>query len=215
MSEKRKHPYVWVKWLSKIMAGEQACLWASWFKAHHQSYAKADSDFDLTSWHVKHTRLSVTTCQEFTRRGATVRVEGQNYFRWPHASGGFLAGKPDIVSIEDTAVTVVDCKTGTARRSDRIQVQIYMHVLPFCFPELGLKTIKGRVVYADNQVEIPPDAADGRFGEDLDFFMGLVAGETAPMAAPSSSECRFCDITPADCPSRVSVKPQEKLGVRA
>ena len=123
---KRKSPYIWVTWLSKVMAGEQACLWASWFKAHHQNFEKADSDFDLTRWNVEHTRLLVQTRTELAARLAEVRVESQNSFQYSHASGAVLAGKPDIVAIEGMDAVVIYCKTGRPKVSEHIQVKIYM-----------------------------------------------------------------------------------------
>jgi len=36
MSVLRRSPYIWVTWLTKLMAGEAQCEWASWFKAHHK-----------------------------------------------------------------------------------------------------------------------------------------------------------------------------------
>lgn len=40
MAMARNSPYVWVTWLTKILAGEQSCEWASWFKAHYQDFEK-------------------------------------------------------------------------------------------------------------------------------------------------------------------------------
>ena len=31
----RSNPFIWVSWLSKLMAGEKQCEWASWFRAHY------------------------------------------------------------------------------------------------------------------------------------------------------------------------------------
>ncbi len=206
MCSKRKSPYIWVTWLSKVMAGEQACLWASWFKTHHQNFQKADSDFDMARWNVEHTRLLVRVRTELAARRVEVRVESQNSFQYAHASGAVLAGKPDIVAIEGMDVVVIDCKTGRPKVSDQLQVQIYMFVLPVCFPKLAMYTVRGRVIYPGNKVEIAPAAVDGGFAAHLDYFIELIASEKPPFLAPSASECRFCDITALDCPSRVTVQ---------
>jgi hypothetical protein len=213
MVEKRKHPYIWVTWLSKIMAGEQACLWASWFKTHHQNYRKAEGNFDLARWNVEHTRLLVRTRMDLARHGSTVRTETQNAFQHSCAHGVILAGKPDIVALDDITATVIDCKTGRPKLSDRIQVQIYMYVLPICFPKLALYSMRGQVVYSDHHVEIPPGTADESFGKHLDYFIDLLASDSAPMRAPSLSECRFCDITMADCAERAEPANLTSLGV--
>src|SRR5581483_2812096 len=165
MAERRKGSYVWVTWLSKVMAGESACLWSSWFRTHYQSYAKLPATLDLVQWNIEHTRLLTDTRESLCRRGATLRVEGQNSFQYQHRSGAILAGKPDLLSIDDTTVTVVDCKTGRAKTSDRVQVMLYMFVLPFCFPELAVYRIQGQIVYRNDRVDIEPTQVDSRFGE--------------------------------------------------
>ena len=203
MTVKRNQPYILVTWLSKIMAGEQACLWASWFKAHYQDYPKVQSGFDLARWNIEHTRLLVGTRGRLSARGAEVRVEGQNAFKYWHASGAILAGKPDIIAIADGEAVVIDCKTGRPKVSDEVQVQIYMAVLPACFPQLADYRVRGCVMYGDHEIDIPPKAVDARFVKLLDYFVNLLASESPPPKAPSTRECLFCDITERDCPSRV------------
>jgi hypothetical protein len=205
MTVKRRQPYVWVTWLSKVMAGEQACLWASWFKAHHQDYPKIEGNFDLARWNLEHTRLLVQTRSQLNGRWAEVRVESQNAFRYRHASGALLAGKPDIIAWENGQAVVMDCKTGRPKMSDLLQVQIYMQVVPQCVPELRDCTMHGRVVYAEHARDIPPEAVDARFGELVDYFLNLIASEFPPCKAPSTRECLFCDITESDCPSRLTL----------
>jgi hypothetical protein len=205
MTVKRKQPYFWVTWLSKIMAGEQNCLWASWFRAHHQDYPKCDGGFDLAGWSLEHTRLLILTRGQLSANGAEVRVEGQNAFKYRHASGALLAGKPDIIALEEGEAVVVDCKTGRPRMSHQLQVQIYMAVLPACFPSLSDHAVRGSVVYPDHAVDIPPGAADARFRNHLDYFFNLLAVESPPPKAPSTRECLYCDITAKDCPSRVTL----------
>jgi hypothetical protein len=214
MTVLRKQPYIWVTWLSKVMAGEQACLWASWFKAHHQDYPKVPSNFDLASWNVEHTRLLIRTRTKWGARGADVRTEGQNAFRYRHPCGAVLAGKPDLLAIEDGEAVVLDCKTGRPRLSDRLQVQIYMAVLPFCFPELKKYPLCGAVVYPDDTVEVPARAVDARFHEHLDYFINLFASESPTAAAPNARECRFCDITESDCPERLPLPVLRRSGCR-
>ena len=138
---------------------------------------------------------------------AEMRVEGRNSFKYRHASGAILAGKPDLLALGDGDALVLDCKTGRPKTSDRVQVQIYMAALPFCFPELGGRIVRGRVVYPTHAVDIPPDAVEEGFRDDLDYFVDLLASETPPAPSPSTRECLFCDITPHDCRSRVGPQP--------
>jgi hypothetical protein len=158
----------------------------------------------MARWNVEHTRLLVRTRTELAARRAEVRVESQNSFQYNHVSGAMLAGKPDIVAIEGMDAVVIDCKTGRRKVSDQLQVQIYMYVLPVCFPELAMYTVRGRVVYPGNNIEIAPAAVDAGFAEHLNYFIELIGHENPAFKAPSAGECRFCDITAADCSSRVN-----------
>ena len=55
MATKRDGVFVWITWLSRLMAGEQNCEWAIWFKARYEHYDKAPSDFDTAKWNIEHT----------------------------------------------------------------------------------------------------------------------------------------------------------------
>jgi hypothetical protein len=208
MTQKRNDPFIWATWLSKVMAGEQPCLWSAWFKAHHQNFPKAEGDFDFAQWNTEHTRLLTTTRIQLAQQPVDLRVEGRNAFQYRHSSGAILAGKPDIVAVYRDGVIVCDCKTGRPRLSDEIQVRIYMCILPRCFPEFAFCPIRGQVVYPDRQVDIAPGVSH-RFEEHLDFFVNLIAAKDPPPKAPSASSCRFCEITLADCKDRIQVDRRE------
>ena len=50
MAELRKHgPYIWVTWLTRLLAGENSCEWAAWFRAQHESWSwtRVPSGFGL------------------------------------------------------------------------------------------------------------------------------------------------------------------------
>jgi hypothetical protein len=202
MRTNRPTPFLWVTWLSKVMAGEQACFWASWFKAHHQNYTKLNGNGDLVQWSIDHTKLLAEERARQAARSLSIRSEGQNAFRYSHRAGVTISGKPDLVVIDDTELTLIDCKTGKRRTSDQVQVMIYLYLLPLCFPELALHRVCGRVLYHDGAVEIDASRVDDRFVAAFDYFVELLAGAAEPLTAPSAAECRFCDISQADCARR-------------
>src|SRR5882672_10919193 len=111
------------------MAGEQSCEWASWFKAH-KTYTKLPSDFDVTAWSIKHTRRLRELRIERQKVGETVFVEGENSIRYVAPTGIVLAGKPDLIANARGEITIYDVKTGQPKTSDRIQVMIYMYLIP-------------------------------------------------------------------------------------
>ena len=57
MSRPKSAPYLYVTWIARPLVGEKNCLWATWFKANNQGYAKVPSDFDSARWNMEHTDL--------------------------------------------------------------------------------------------------------------------------------------------------------------
>jgi hypothetical protein len=81
---------------------------------------------------------------------------------------------------------------------------LYMCCLPFAFPALRGKQIDGCVTYAEGEpVWIPAEAIDSAFKRNAAYYVDLLAADTVPPRVPSAQECRFCDISGADCPSRI------------
>jgi len=59
-------------------------------------------------------------------------------------------------------------------------------------------------VYRDQRVVIPATAVNASFIANFDYFVELITNGPA-QKAPSQCECRFCDISSADCPERVDL----------
>lgn len=210
MASPRDEPYVWVTWITRLLAGESHCEWAAWFRAHH-TYDKAPSDFDLAAWSAEHAAMVRARAAALRGEGAQVTLEGQNSFRLRGATGTTLSGKPDIVAVTsgsggDGAV-VIDCKTGSPKASDQFQVMTYMLVLPHCNESLRGRTLQGEVQYRTGSVAVPASKVTPRLRELFRQVMDQAGGATPPPRVPSWDECRFCDITAADCPQRVTSAP--------
>ena len=204
-------PYVWVTWLPRLLAGESSCEWASWFKAQHEgdSWARMPSDFDQAGWLMNHTALLNQQRQKWEQQGYNVLTEGQNSFNL-RGSSAVLPGNPDLVARRRDEITVIDAKTGRPSPAHATQVLIYMYAIPRALERYRGLTISGQVAYPDHVVDVPADAVDGRFVENLGSLMRRLASETPARRVPSSGECRFCEITPADCPERVEEGPPEE-----
>ena len=130
MPVSRESPYVWVTWISKILAGEDSCEWASWFRANHEnsSYKKIPSDFDSATWQIKHTELLRQARQEYESKGYKVFTQNQNMIRLQGRTS-MLSGIPDLIAVGDETGVVIDVKTGQPLASHVIQVLIYMYAL--------------------------------------------------------------------------------------
>jgi hypothetical protein len=80
MATPRDAPYIWVTWITRLMAGEAHCEWAAWFRAHH-TYGKLPSAFDVTKWTAEHTALVRERAVALRADGYSVFVEEQNAFK--------------------------------------------------------------------------------------------------------------------------------------
>lgn len=213
MNTPRTGLYVWVTWLSRLMAGDVSCQWAPWFKTHYTGYARAPSDFQLAIWTVEHTQLLDRLTKDRSSLGESVYREEQNSFRARRQSRLIIAGRPDLVTIANTRqYTVFDTKTGNPRQSDIIQVMLYMLLLPYAFGMYRGKNFNGCLVYKNGtRLDIPAKVVDEAFQEQVTYFLNILESADPPERTPSSSECRFCDITTADCVRREEFKETDAM----
>ena len=203
MARFREHPYIWATWLAKLLTGENSCEWASWFRAHHQDWTKPPSDFDQSRWMLDHTALVNSERESHENWGYTVYTENQNAFRLRGRSAT-LAGKPDLIAVKGHGAVIIDAKTGKHSHSHAAQVKIYQYAVPKALAQHRGTQFQGHVVYADGkQVGVPVSGVDREFVKRLGALIRKLASDTPARKVPSAQECRFCDITGADCPDRI------------
>ncbi|MFC2078389.1 hypothetical protein ACFLSZ_00245 [Candidatus Bipolaricaulota bacterium] len=208
MAVLRSEPYIWVTWLTKLLAGDSMCEWASWFRAHHKDYDKLPMDFDLATWTIDHRELVNARREQLLDEGYLVYIEDENAFKRIGQTGIVVSGKPDILAVKDNVGVIEDCKTGRPRTSDQIQVLVYMLLLPIRNPRCENVTLSGRVVYKTNGVDIPATGLDETFRGRFVEMVRKVGGDKPLPKSPAWAECRWCDIGPADCLYRVSEPPE-------
>jgi hypothetical protein len=214
VTRERSGVYVWVTWLSKLMAGEATCQWSAWFKSHHTDYAKAPGDFQLAAWTAEHTRLLDEVCKEREGEGETVYKEGQNKFNARRPSGLAVGGTPDLIAIKPDSghCTVYDIKTGNPRQSDIIQVALYMMFLPYATSLYKGKKLDGCVVYKTGRSPVPHKIIDDKFTSNVTYFLNILESPAPPARHPTHSGCTWCDLTTADCPARVEGQEADPEG---
>ena len=204
MTYVRSERYLWLTWLSKLIAGEIECVWSPWFRVRMANYKRVPSDFQLAQWTTDHTFHLRQLVEQLEARGHRVSRESQNKFVIPVAPGMLLSGKPDVVAVDPNGkITVYDVKTGMERQSGVNQVMLAMLYLPRTDRYRG-KTIHGRVVYANGrQINIPASAMSQYFSDRTQWFIDRLNADAPPSRAPSRYECRFCHLTKDDCADRL------------
>ncbi len=202
---KRSSPFIWVTWLSKLMAGEKQCEWACWFRSHY-IWEKLPSGLDVAKWTANHAQLLRERKATLEAEGFTVYAEDQNSFTLKGQDGIQVCGKPDIVAIRGSEAYVEDCKTGTPRHSDHFQVLIYMLALAHVDGPWKGHKLEGRIIYGSNVVDVPSAKMDDNLKELFRDTVLKIGGPDPPEKMPSWGECRYCDISEADCPERVDLE---------
>lgn len=200
----RSNPFIWISWLSKLMAGEKQCQWACWFRSHYR-WDKLPSGCDLAKWTAEHAQLLRSRRTALEAQGFTVYTEEQNSFTLMGKTGIEVSGKPDIVAIRGQETYVEDCKTGTPRHSDHFQVLVYMLSLPSVDGPCKGRRIEGRIVYSNTVADVPSSKIDGHLKELFRKTVSTIGGQEPARKVPSWGECRYCDISKADCPERIEI----------
>lgn len=198
-------PYVYCTWLAGLLAGDDQCAWASWFKSHYTYKKVEDPDFDSVGYKTIHKEVVNRRVAELKAEGWDVTKEGTNSFK-VKGKYAVVGGKPDIVAQRDTRVLVVDAKTGARRGKDYWQVLIYMVMLPRSNKDryAGLE-ISGEVYYSNGDPVAISSGDATPMNIDRIFAQVRECGfDIPPEKTPSEHECGFCPIPPEECPERLA-----------
>ena len=84
---------------------------------------------------------------------------------------------------------------------------IYQYAVPKALEQYRDMEFRGHVDYPESSVGIPPSRVDRNFTDSLGALIRRLAANTPAQRVPSFTECKFCDITGADCPERVEGQP--------
>ena len=82
-----------------------------------------------------------------------------------------------------------------------------MYVAPIVKPVCKGKRLRGEVLYADRTLPVPAEDLTEETRTLIRTMIERAAGPQPLLKVPSFAECRFCDITAADCPERVDQEP--------
>ena len=200
MPQQREHLYIWTTWLPRLLTGENSCAWATWFKTHYQDWAKPPSDFDLAQWLLSHTALVNERIRNLSVGGHDVEAQKRFELRGRTAT---LAGKPGIIAHREGEAVIVGAKTGHESPSHAVQVMIYLYAVPRALEWYRNAKLRGQVTYRDHTTRIPADAVYDAFIKNTGALIRRLSADEPARRVPSRRECRFCDISAAECSARV------------
>lgn len=202
----RNIPKTYVTWLSKLLSGDNACLFFAWFRSWHSVFKKVPQDRDFTEWNINHTLHLHNLADRLEEQGCRVFLEGQNWFETQgKSSHSIVNGKPDLIALNpDGSATIYDVKTGQPRASDEIQVKLYMFLLPLS-EHLRWQGVSfdGCVVYADGtEKRTGADAITNEFKANVVTFMRRIVARKPAHHVPSAAGARSVRRTAQSASSR-------------
>ena len=156
--------------------------------------------FGQALWPTSHATLRGLQRPKSEAYACAAYVEGQDIYQ-RRGNTAALAHCSHRVDHHDA--TIIDVKTRREQPWHSVQVIIYQYALPLALPQYRNVRIGGEVIYPTHTVRIPRGKLPSRFTQDLGALIRLLAADTPPKRVPSAVECRFCDITAADCPERM------------
>ncbi len=92
---------------------------------------------------------------------------------------------------------------------------IYLYAVPRAIERYRRFKLRGQVTYRDHTVSISAEAVDEQFIQNLSALIRRLSADEPPRRVPSRQECRFCDISAAECPARVDEASETEAGVTA
>ena len=196
----RRRPYVWVTWLTRLLAEENRCVYRAWYKAHFkiQKDESPEREVFFAEQTAKHDAIQDVREKELKAQGWTVKREEQGEFKLKGAKGD-LAGKPDLVGLKGDEALIVEVKSGKQRESDAWQVLIYWFALKLSWLKGTGSRIHGEVAYKGGHVRnVEPLAPQSQ--AKIAALLKVVTGDDEPERTPGKWDCEYCEIK--TCPDR-------------
>lgn len=64
----RTQPYIWTTWITKFLAGDNSCEWATWYKAHHEVPSRSKGNMD--EWRIMNQAVTTQENMNSTHNGS-------------------------------------------------------------------------------------------------------------------------------------------------
>lgn len=217
---RRGDPRIWITHVTGLMADEDHCRWAAWFKARF-TYEKDSDDFDSKEYRAKHKLARDQRVEELRAEGWQVRTEDAVRFEVRGKSTStVLAGKPDIVAFkhDEKRILVGDPKTGKKYLKHWYQLAIYVKWVKRSLGDRYADySVEGELLYYDvedglprllERIELKPEEITPNVMQVIVTELQTVGMGLAPEKSPSEMECLYCDIPRLECPEKAIDRPK-------
>ncbi|MFQ5974805.1 MAG: Dna2/Cas4 domain-containing protein [Candidatus Hydrothermarchaeales archaeon] len=172
--------------ISKLIVGEENCLYKIWYGMRHKEEVEEVSK-ELVKWKINHTNMLTNLSQSLD--GGVIRKED-----WIKLDvlGGILIGKMDLLHIKDNEITVYDCKSGKPKEFHQLQIMIYLYMMD----ELDLysdQELKGVLYYGRDEISYSLKDIPNDLPQLIERYANILLSEEPPRPIGGSS-CKWCKI---------------------
>jgi len=183
-----------VSTLSKLIAGEETCLYMFWYGMRHKEEVEEISK-RLVEWKINHTDMVLDLSLKL--KGGEIKKE--EYVRLDVLTGT-LVGKTDLVHITDDEVVIYDCKSGRPNSAHHVQMMAYLYMIN----KLGVykdKQLKGIIHYENDDVQYTLDNIPSDLPSQIERYTTILLDDS-PAPKFSGESCKWCRV---ECEKRKTV----------
>ncbi|MFH1283015.1 MAG: Dna2/Cas4 domain-containing protein [bacterium] len=183
---------MYVTSLSKLLAGEENCLFKIWYKMRNKIQDEISKE--LVLWKMNHTSMLNELIK--TLKDGEIKRE---FWLGLDILNGNLRGSIDLLHIKDEMVEIHECKSGQERHSDQLQILIYL----FMFKKMDSykdKEIKGILHYNERDVHFNLNDIPDDLQILIEKQAEILLNDDPPNKYAGGS-CKWCKI---DCESKTN-----------
>jgi hypothetical protein len=174
--------------LSKLISGEETCLFKIWYKMRHREDTEEISK-KLVEWKVNHTKMMLDLSNKLEMKGGEIKKE--EYIKLD-ASNGTLVGRVDLLHIADDEVIIYDCKSGKQNISHHLQMMIYLYMVDKLKLYKG-KMLRGVIHYENKDIYYSLGDILDDLHSSIETYTNILLDDSAPSAFVGGS-CEWCEI---------------------
>jgi len=178
--------------ISKLISGDDPCLFKYWYAMRHKEEAKKeDLSPELVQWRIRHNQVVSNIIDDVQKSGGKGgEFKREKWVKLALSKDDMLVGKADIIHENNKSIKLYECKGGQPSSADAIQLLIYLYVLTKeeAYKDKELKGILG---YKDYQKEYSISDIPEGIQELIDKYSKILISNSEPQKYEGSS-CRFC-----------------------
>jgi hypothetical protein len=177
--------------LSKMISGDEPCLFKHWYSVHNKETDKHDLDKKWISWRMKHNDFVTEVSVKLQEDGGKLKRE--EWIKIPLSNENVLLGKVDLLQDLGDEVKIYEIKSGAySSHTHVMQILIYLDMLRK-LKEYKNKKIIGILKYDNAEQTYNLSDIPENFSELVSKNIKILLGKNKPAKIMGGS-CKFCEV---------------------